>query len=88
MIQRFLVMAVAAGNDKAVGAPVDLVPGKILESLANIADQQLSRRGKALAAGVAFAVVEHPDVEIDLGSEAAHGLADVAAADDQQRDAR
>ena len=87
MVERLLVVVVAAGDDEAVGRRRQLGASSCRVG-ADVADEPALGRREALAAGVALAVVEHPDVEIDLGRQPGDRLADVAAADDEQRDAR
>ncbi len=86
MIERFFVMIVAAGHDDGVHRWCDLAR-EIAQRRADVADDEPCRR-KSFAAGVAFTVVEHPHFEIDAGRQRRHRLPHMAAADDEQRDAR
>ena len=49
-------------------------------------DEDPLGRRESLGVGVLAAVVDDPDVEIDLGRQAGHGLPDVPRADDHQPD--
>src|SRR3981081_4175512 len=81
-------MIVTTGYDDAIGGGPNGVPSKFSQRVADITDQDAAGAWKALLAGVAFPIVEHPDVEIRFRRETRDRLADVAAADNQQRDAR
>src|SRR5262249_55633381 len=61
---------------------------QLLELAADFSNQDAPCRREAFAGDVAGAVVEYPDLEIHLGRELRHRLADVSAAHDEQRDPR
>ena len=87
VVQRLLVVAVAAGQDQGERARRQR-RGQVAEGRADVADEPAARGREALGADVPVAVVEHPDVEADLGREPRHRLPDVPAADEEERDPR
>ena len=87
MVQRLLVVVVAAGQDHRECARGQF-RDEVAERRADVADQSAAGGREAFWADESVAVVQHPDVEADLGREPRHRLPDVPAADEEQRDPR
>src|SRR5438874_3288446 len=86
-MESFFIVRMAARYDDAKSGRGD-VWRQFLQTAANVADDDFLGSGKALTAGVGFAIVQDPNVEIDLGRQSANRLSYMAAADDQQSNAR
>lgn len=81
MEESFLVVVVSAGDDEAVGVWRDFQVGQDLFDGA--ADSALGA-GEPLFAEVLGAIIDDPDVEVQIGGQISDGLAYVAGTDDDQ----
>src|SRR5216683_6283353 len=81
MIEGLFIMCMAASHNDTKGARRDVLGKKLLKLATDVADQNSLGTGETLATGIGLAVVQDPDVEVNVSRQPSDRLSHVATAD-------